>query len=141
MNFLVKKGIAKLLYLLFVCYFDGFSSDHNIIPTCSGTPIINITPAGNNTFTIHIDENSYFAENATFSIAGNFQDETWNNSRVMTEVEKGKKYTWTGSYPKNFEFKVIQTVDGNWIWSKGDNIQFDGKTFEYTVYFNTPFDY
>ncbi len=105
------------------------------------TPIVNITPAGNNTFTIHIDENSYVAENATFSIAGNFQEESWNNSRIMTEVEKGKKYTWTGNYPKNFEFKIIQTIDGVNIWSEGSNIKFNGTTFEYTVYFNTPFDY
>lgn len=95
-------------------------------------------PAGNGTFTICIADTAYVAEGATFSIAGNFAENAWNNSRVMTEVEKGKKYTWTGDYPENFQFKAIQTVDGADIWAEGDNAKFDGKTYEYTFTFKAP---
>ena len=51
---------------------------------------------------------------------------------------KGKKYTWTGDYPENFQFKAIQTVDGADIWAEGDNAKFDGKTYEYTFTFKAP---
>ena len=95
-------------------------------------------PAGEGTFTINIADTAYVAEGATFSIAGNFAENAWNNSRVMTEVEKGKKYTWTGDYPENFQFKAIQTVDGADIWAAGDNAKFDGVTFEYTFTFDAP---
>lgn len=95
-------------------------------------------PAGNGTFTINIADTAYVAEGATFSIAGNFAEEAWNNSRVMTEVVKGKQYTWTGDYPENFQFKAIQTVNGTDIWAAGDNAKFDGVTFEYTFTFDAP---
>lgn len=95
-------------------------------------------PAGTATFTINIADTAYVAEGATFSIAGNFAEEAWNNSRVMTEVVKGKKYTWTGDYPENFQFKAIQTVNGTDIWADGDNAKFDGETFEYTFTFKAP---
>ncbi len=101
-------------------------------------PCVDVLPAGYATFIVNIAEGSFVAENATFSIAGNFAEDAWNNSRIMTEVEKGKKYTWTGYYPDNFEFKVIQTVAGVDIWAEGSNAKFDGKTLEYTFSFVSP---
>jgi hypothetical protein len=56
----------------------------------------------------------------------------------MTEVVKGKQYTWTGEYPENFQFKAIQNVGDQVIWASGDNAKFDGETFEYTFTFEAP---
>ena len=83
-----------------------------------------VIPGGNGTFTVKVT-NVVYAEGDVCSIAGNFAEEAWNDSRQMTYDATAGTWSWTGEYPENFEFKVI--YNGN--WATGGNHKFDGETF------------
>lgn len=87
-------------------------------------------PAGNGTFVVTIENRTYTAGDECI-FTGNFEEKAWGDSdRKMTYDEATQTWSWTGDYPKNFEYKVIY----NGSWAEGGNVAFDGTT--YTASFN-----
>lgn len=86
-------------------------------------------PAGNGTFTVKILNRPY-TEGDKCIFTGNFDENGWGAStREMTyNADKGT-WSWTGDYPKNFEYKVIYykaeapTIQ---VWAAGGNVAFKG---------------
>ena len=99
----------------------------------------NPVPGGIGTFEIELCE----APEGEVYIAGNFTEEGeagwWgacagNSAYKMTKKE-GNVYTWTGEYPENFMFKVIDYVDDynmSWYGGSGDTFILDGENFTFT---------
>ena len=53
-------------------------------------------------------------------------------------MKEGLTYTWTGVYPENFTFQVVDNVEGAPVWIGKDgpstgNFEFDGENFAYSV--------
>lgn len=85
-------------------------------------------PAGNGTFVVTIENRPYTAGDECI-FTGNFEDKAWGDSdRKMTYDEATQTWSWTGDYPKNFEYKVIY----NGSWAEGGNVVFDGTTYTAT---------
>lgn len=83
-------------------------------------------PAGNGTFTVTISNREY-TEGDKCIFTGNFDEKSWGDSdREMTYDANSATWSWTGDYPANFQYKVIY----NGAWAAGDNVVFDGETFE-----------
>ena len=96
---------------------------------CNASPAI---PGGTGTFTVTIT--SEVEEGANIIFTGNFADKEWGNSdRVMTFADG--KYTWTGTYPENFECKVFKRIAGVDTWASGGNQKFDGKNYSFEFSF------
>ena len=85
-----------------------------------------VVPAGNGTFYALITNREY-ADGDVCIFTGNFEENGWGDSdREMTYDPATGKWSWTGDYPENFEYKVIY----NGCWACCDNVIFDGETFE-----------
>ena len=83
-------------------------------------------PAGEGTFVVTVTNREY-TEGDVCIFTGNFEDKSWGDSdRAMTYEAATGKWSWTGAYPVNFEYKVIY----NGKWANGGNVVFDGETYE-----------
>jgi len=107
-------------------------------------PFVEPIEGGEGTFTVTFEEMTEgkcipTAAEKVF-IAGNFEDTPgWERVYEMTKTDDA---TWTYedlTYPAGFTFKfVVQYLDeqGELLdekWAPGDNIKFDGATYDYTV--------
>lgn len=85
-------------------------------------------PAGNGTFVVTVANKTYAVGDKCI-FTGNFEEKSWADSdREMTYDAGTNTWSWTGDYPKNFEYKVIY----NGSWADGGNVVFDGTTYEAT---------
>lgn len=85
-------------------------------------------PGGNGTFYVTIANREY-TDGDVCIFTGNFEEKGWGDSdRAMTYDAGTGKWSWTGDYPVNFEYKVIY----NDSWASGNNVVFDGENFEAT---------
>ena len=85
-----------------------------------------VIPAGEGTFVVSILNREY-AEGDHCIFTGNFEEKSWGDSdREMTYDANTGKWSWTGAYPEDFQYKVIY----NGSWATGENVVFDGETFE-----------
>ena len=85
-------------------------------------------PGGNGTFYVTIANREY-ADGDVCIFTGNFEEKSWGESdRAMTYDAGTGKWSWTGDYPVNFEYKVIY----NGAWAAGNNVAFDGSNYEAT---------
>lgn len=88
-------------------------------------PCAEAIPAGTGTFEVKILDREYDAEDVCI-FTGNFDEKGWGDSdREMTYDAEKDTWSWTGAYPKNFEYKVVY----NGEWAQGDNAVFDGETY------------
>lgn len=85
-------------------------------------------PAGNGTFIITVTNRTYTAGDECI-FTGNFEEKAWGDSdRAMTYNAGTNTWSWTGAYPKNFEFKVI--YNGKWANDPNGKMT-DPATYEY----------
>lgn len=96
----------------------------------------NPVPAGEGTFEVTLCG----APAGEMYIAGNFTadgEAGWwgacaGDEAYKMTLKEGNTYTWTGAYPENFSFKVIDFVDAEtktWIGGPDDDFKFDGENF------------
>lgn len=87
-----------------------------------------VVPAGNGTFVVTVANRDY-TDGDVCIFTGNFPEKGWADSdRAMTYDAGTKKWSWTGEYPEDFEYKVIY----NGAWAAGNNVKFDGSNYEAT---------
>ena len=87
-----------------------------------------VVPAGNGTFYVTVANREY-TEGDVCIFTGNFDEKSWGDSdRAMTYDAGTGKWSWTGDYPEDFEYKVIY----NGSWAGGSNVKFDGSNYEAT---------
>ena len=108
----------------------GETSDGTVIFVTIGdwktAPCAPVVPGGEGTFTF--TPACELSANAVVIFTGNFDENGWGDSnRRMTRQSNGS-YTWTGTYPSNFQMKVI--VDGEWM--TGSNVKFEGTNYSFT---------
>ena len=82
-------------------------------------PCVTRLPGGEYTFTVNLAEAA--PAGAILYFTGNFPEKAWGESdREMTKVTD-TQYTWTGTVPDEFEFKVFYVLDGNQTWAAEGN--------------------
>ena len=102
----------------------------------NGTLVMEVTgaaadvPAGTGTFVVTVTGPTYTAGDKCI-FTGNFGEEAWGDSkREMTYNSETQKWSWTGDYPANFEYKVIYQRGETKHWADGGNVKFNGENFE-----------
>lgn len=102
----------------------------------------NPIPGGEGTFEITLCEapaaEVYIAGPFSAEGEGSYWGECVGNEAYKMTLKEGNTYTWTGAYPENFAFQVVDNVEGSpvWIGKEGPstgNFEFDGENFAYSV--------